>query len=112
MGICQKRDEEVRKTVAQARDIEAAKGAACEGAEAVKPVLIKLAKKKRLFPLSDFPIDPNADGNGDIYRLSEDDDHQFALYESIGMPDKGVRPHNHITTHSHIHTTWAVIAGF
>ena len=87
--------------VAQFRDTEAAKGVTREGVEAVKTVLIKLAKKKKSFPLSDFSIDPNADGNGDIYRLSEDDDHWFALYASIGMPGKGVWPHNHITTHSH-----------
>ena len=101
MGICQQSEEEVRKIVAQFRDIEAAKGVTREGMEAVKTVLIKLAKKKKSFPLSDFSIDPNADGNGDIYRLSKDDDHWFALYASIGMPGKGVWPHNHITTHTH-----------
>ena len=95
MGICQQSEEEVRKIVAQFRDIEAAKGVTREGVEAVKTVLIKLAKKKKSFPLSDFSIDPNADGNDDIYRLSEDDDHDhwFALYASIGMPGKGVWPH-------------------
>ena len=103
MGIRQQRDQEVSKTVAQVRDIEAAKGVTREGVEAVKTVLIELAKKKELFPLSDFPVDPKTDGNGVIYRLSEDDDHRFALYASIGMPGKGVRPHNH--------TTWAVIVG-
>ena len=105
MGICQQSEEEVRKIVAQFRDIEAAKGVIREGVEAVKTVLIKLAKKKKSFPLSDFSIDPNADCNGDIYLLIEDDDHEhyhwFALYASIGMPGKGVWPHNHITTHSH-----------
>jgi hypothetical protein len=72
-----------------------------EGVEAVKIVLIKLAKKKKSFPLSDFPIHPNADGNGDIYRLSEDDDHRFALYASIGMPGKGVWSHNHTIKNPH-----------
>ena len=54
MGICQQSEEEVRKIVAQFRDIEAAKGVTREGVEAVKTVLIKLAKKKKSFPLSDF----------------------------------------------------------
>jgi len=105
MDICQQRDGEVRKTVAKVCDIEAAKGVTREGVEAVKTVLIELAKKKELFPLSDSPIVSNADGNGVIYRLSEDDDHhlRFALYASVGMLGKGVQPHNH--------TTWAVIAG-
>ena len=50
MGICQQSEEEVRKIVAQFRDIEAAKGVTREGVEAVKTVLIKLAKKKIHFP--------------------------------------------------------------
>ena len=54
MGICQQSEEEVRKIVAQFRDIEAAKSVTREGVEAIKTVLIKLAKKKTSFPLSDF----------------------------------------------------------
>ena len=50
MGICQQSEEEVRKIVAQFRDIEAAKGVTREGVEAVKTVLIKLAKKKNHSP--------------------------------------------------------------
>ena len=51
-----------------------------EALEEIKDLLIDLAKKDGLFPLSDFPVDPETDGNGVIYRLSEDDDHRFALY--------------------------------
>ena len=43
------------------------------------------------------------DGNSVIYRLSEDEDHRFALYASTALPGKSVHPHNH--------TTWAVIVG-
>ena len=49
MDICQQRDDEVRKTVAKVCNIEAAKGVTREGVEAVKAVLIKLAKKNH-FP--------------------------------------------------------------
>ena len=42
-------------------------------------------------------------GESVVYRLSEDDDHRFALYGSVGTSGKEVPPHNH--------TTWAVIVG-
>jgi len=103
MDISQRRDQAVSQTIAKIRDLEKAKGVTREALEEVKELLIDLAKKEDLFPLSDFPVDPETDGNGVIYRLSEDDDHRFALYASVGMPGKGVRPHNH--------TTWAVIVG-
>ncbi len=103
MTIRENRDREIKKTVAQVRAVESARGVTREAVEEIKDLLIDLATKDELFPVTDFPIDPETDGNGVIYRLSEDDDHRFALYASIGMPGKGVRPHNH--------TTWAVIAG-
>lgn len=103
MNISQRRDEAVSQAISQIRQIETSKGVTRGAVEEIKGVLIALAKQDELFPLADFPLDPIADGNGVIYRLSEDDDHRFALYASIGMPGKGVKPHNH--------TTWAVIAG-
>ena len=69
---------------------------------AIKGVLLQLAELRALFPLDDFPVGPD-DGNSVIYRLSEDDDHRFALYASTALPGKSVYPHNH--------TTWAVIVG-
>lgn len=103
MNVHQRRSEEVSQTVAKIRQAEKTKGVTREGLEEIKNHLIELATKDGLFPLEDFPLDPKTDGNGVIYRLSEDEDHRFALYASIGVPGKGVRPHNH--------TTWAVIVG-
>ena len=103
MDVRQKRDQTVSRTMAKIREVENAKGVNRDALEDIKGALIELARHKDLFPLSDFPLDPKVDGNGVIYRLSEDDDHRFALYASVGIPGKGVRPHNH--------TTWAVIVG-
>ena len=49
MGICQQSEEEVRKIVAQFRDIEAAKGVTREGVEAVKTVLIPMPMAMTIF---------------------------------------------------------------
>jgi predicted metal-dependent enzyme (double-stranded beta helix superfamily) len=103
MDVRQRRDQEVSKTVGKIRDIEKAGGVNRDTLADIKGCLIELATQDGLFPLADFPLDPETDGNGVIYRLSEDPDHRFALYASVGMPGKGVRPHNH--------TTWAVIVG-
>ncbi len=96
------RREVVAETVSEIRAIEAERGVTPDALEAVKGVLLRLADHHELFPLDDFPVGPD-DGNGVIYRLSEDGDHRFALYASTGIPGKGVPPHNH--------TTWAVIVG-
>ena len=63
--------------------------------------MIELANDKSLFPRAHFPVSDS--GESVVYRLSEDDDHRFALYGSVGTSGKEVPPHNH--------TTWAVIVG-
>jgi predicted metal-dependent enzyme (double-stranded beta helix superfamily) len=103
MTIRAERDQQVKKAIDKIRDIETAKGVTPGALDDIKSVLIDLAANKSLFPVEDFAIDPETDGNSVIYRLTEDDDHRFALYASSAMPGKGVAPHNH--------TTWAVIVG-
>jgi predicted metal-dependent enzyme (double-stranded beta helix superfamily) len=100
--IRQQRERAVAETVAAVRGIEKAKGVNRPALDAIKAELLKLAARRELFPMAHFPVGPD-DGNGVIYRLSEDQDHRFALYASTGVPGKGVHPHNH--------TTWAVIVG-
>jgi len=100
--IRHRRQKAVKDTVAAVRRIEWEKGVNAAALDAVKAELLKLAAKRELFPMAHFPVGPD-DGNGVIYRLSEDPDHRFALYASTGVPGKGVAPHNH--------TTWAVIVG-
>ena len=96
------RAKAVAATVAKVRGIERAEGVNPAALDAIKGELLKLAAKREMFPMAHFPVGPE-DGNGVIYRLSEDLDHRFALYASVGVPGKGVHPHNH--------TTWAVIVG-
>ena len=54
-----------------------------------------------MFPRCSFPV--TEDGGSAVYRISEDSDHRYALYASVGAAGKSVPPHNH--------TTWAVIVG-
>ena len=67
----------------------------------IREELIELTRDKSLFPRDHFPLTES--GESSVYRLSEDEDHRFALYISVGARGKSVPPHNH--------TTWAVIVG-
>ena len=102
MDIRAERDQAVATAIAEIRGIEVAQGVNPDALDATKEVLLELARRRDLFPLDDFPMGPD-DGNGTLYRLSEDEDHRFALYASTSLPGKSVPPHNH--------TTWAVIVG-
>ena len=102
MTVAEERRRLVADTVARIRAVEREKGVSRAALEAVKELLIELAAKRELFPREDFP--PPGEGTTSIlYRLSEDDDHRFALYLNSAVPGKGTPPHDH--------TTWAVIAG-
>ena len=103
MSIQQKREEQIAESIGRIREIESDLGVNQESIDKIKEEVISLAKQKTLFPISEFKLNPDTEGSAVIYKLSEDDDHRFALYASAGMPGKNVRPHNH--------TTWAVIAG-
>jgi len=91
----------IAQVMADIRRIEATQGVTPAALEAIRDVLLKLAARRELFPSEAFPRQRDANGHDAIYRLSEDDDHRFALYMSTAKPGKKVPPHNH--------TTWAVI---
>lgn len=98
------RNAAIADTVARVRDIERAQGVAREALLQIKSELLKLAARRDLFPLEDFP--PPALGGpraSCLYRLSEDEDHRFALYANSAFGRYANAPHNH--------TTWAVIVG-
>ncbi len=102
MDIREQRVKAVAGAIADIRDIEEAQGVNPEALDAIKGVLLNLADQRDLFPEDHFLVGPE-DGNSVVYRLSEDENHRFALYASTALPGKGVHPHNH--------TTWAVIVG-
>jgi predicted metal-dependent enzyme (double-stranded beta helix superfamily) len=95
------RNEMIRRTIARVRTIEKDQGVTREALEDVKAAMLELAAHQELFPEEDFVPEKDDKGNFAIYRLSEDDDHRFALYMSTSVGEKNVPPHDH--------TTWAVI---
>lgn len=101
MDIKQARDKAIGASVARIRTIESEQGVNVDSLKAIRSELISLAADKALFPRRHFGLNPS--GESAIYRLSEDRDHRFALYGSVGAAGKSVPPHNH--------TTWAVIVG-
>lgn len=100
----QARGEAIADTVARVRQIERQEGVNYPALQHIKTALLQLAARTDLFPLEDFP--PPQGGSGKpscLYRLSEDDDHRFALYANSTCQRYLNAPHNH--------TTWAVIVG-
>ena len=96
-------DAAVAEAVDKVRVIERERGVNREALEEIKAVLKELAARSELFPAGDYPIVLDDRGQNPIYRLSEDEDHGFALYMTTSRGSKKVPPHNH--------TTWAVIVG-
>ena len=101
MTIIEQRNQTVAETVNRVRLIEQQHGVNYEALGKIRNELVELTRDKELFPRSSFPI--NDDGGSAVYRISEDSDHRYALYASVGAAGKSVPPHNH--------TTWAVIVG-
>ena len=101
MTIIEQRNQAVAETVDRVRLIEQQNGVNYEALGNIRNELIELTQDKELFPRSSFPI--TGDGGSAVYRISEDSDHRYALYASVGAAGKSVPPHNH--------TTWAVIVG-
>ena len=100
----QERAAAVGEAMARVRALESEHSVTRHGLAAIKEVLQSLARRSELFGLDDFP--PPAPGgvkNNQLYCLSEDADHRFALYLQSSLPGVDVPPHNH--------TTWAVIVG-
>jgi len=100
--------EERHQAIAAAvRDIRAVVGDVEVTPEILRKIrarLLSLAAQKHLFTLDDFPPPDAANKRRScLYRLSEDDDHGFALYANSADGDVNAPPHDH--------TTWAVIVG-
>lgn len=101
MSGAQQRAGAGAEAVTVARAAERDLGVSRAALERVMRSLIALAARRELFPPEDFPPPASAGDDSILYRLSEDEDHRFALYLSSARPGKATVPHNH--------TTWAVI---
>lgn len=104
MSLAQERQARIETTIDQIRKLVDGTDPSLAVLEEVKTELLMLAKSEHLFSLDDFPPpDPENKLNSCLYRLSEDDDHQFALYANVANGSVNAPPHDH--------TTWAVIVG-
>ena len=94
----------IKEAVADIRAIEAKEGVTREALERMKARLVELAARTDLFTPADYPAPPaGGERFSTLYRISEDDDHRFALYANAARA--GVR------SPAHNHTVWAVIVG-
>jgi hypothetical protein len=94
----------IRDAVQRVRLIEQTEGVNLASLGHIKSELLKLAARTELFPIEDFPSPAIGSGKPScLYRLSEDEDHRFALYANSTHLRYSNAPHNH--------TTWAVIVG-
>ncbi len=97
------RQAAIDEMMSQIRAIAQTRGISRETLEDVKAEMVKVAKHKELFPLSDFQNPDEEPGRRPMQPLHKDDDGQFALYMSTSVSDQKPPPHNH--------ATWAVIVG-
>jgi len=90
----------VAECIADVRAIVREQGVARPALEQVKSRLLELAARRDLFSFAAFPL--RHEGST-LYRLSEDEDHGFALYAVAAQSASKTPPHDH--------TTWAVVVG-
>lgn len=104
MDRAEERTREIDAAVVDIRAIETKEGVTRESLEHIKQRLIRLAARKDLFGVADFPPPaPGGKRNSCLYRLAEDSEHRFALYVNSSSGTYRTPAHNH--------TTWAVIVG-
>ncbi len=104
MDRIDQRRQAVASAVSDIRAIEAREGVTRVGLARIRERLIELAARSDLFGPEDFPAPVAGSGlRSALYRISEDEDHRFALYANASLGGYG--------TPAHDHTTWAVIVG-
>ena len=86
MSISKDRFQAVSRAVEHIRQINKDIGINYDSLKKIRTELIELTYDKRLFPKVHFPLTDK--GESAVYRLSEDDDHRFALYVSVGAAGK------------------------
>lgn len=101
--IAASRQAAIAEMISQVRAIAQNKGLSRETLEAIKAAMVQVAKRKELFPLSDFQPAGSEPGRRPMQALHRDADGRFALYMSTSVSDQKPPPHNH--------ATWAVIVG-
>ena len=90
MNIKQARAQAVAKTMQSIRGIEKDMGVNYPALKEIRTELISLTANRHLFPAEDFPLDPT--GGDVIYRLSEDNDHRFALMDRLAVKASQCHP--------------------
>jgi predicted metal-dependent enzyme (double-stranded beta helix superfamily) len=97
------REEAVIELFARAREAQGGSAITRAGVDAIAQSLRRLAVRRDLFPLEDFPL-PEAKRSV-LYILGEDEQSGFVVYavRSAPSPERPTpRPHNH--------STWAAVA--
>src|SRR5258707_4449638 len=86
----QERTAAIRHLIDEARRIEQ-NGVNYATLEKIGGLLASLASRADLVPQDEFPLG----AYGGIYRLNEDPDHRFALYDSAGDACEELPTHHH-----------------
>lgn len=100
----EERKAAIRQSVDRIRKAAGGKEVTKSVLNGIRDELISLARRKELFAIEEFPPPgPDSKRRSCLYRLSEDEDHGFALYLNVANGSVNAPPHDH--------TTWAVIVG-
>jgi predicted metal-dependent enzyme (double-stranded beta helix superfamily) len=102
-SIAASRQTAITEMISQVRAIAQNNGISRETLEDIKAEMVRMAKRKELFPMADFQPEGEAPGRRSMQMMHKDDDGQFALYMSTSVSEQKPPPHHH--------ATWAVIVG-
>jgi predicted metal-dependent enzyme (double-stranded beta helix superfamily) len=97
------REDAVTELFARAREIQGRAGVTRAGVDAIAECLRRLAERRDLFPLEDFPL-PGARRSA-LYVLGKDERSGFVVYAVRSTP-----PPERPTPRPHNHSTWAAVA--
>ena len=101
--VAASRQAVIAEMIAQVRAMAQSKGISRETLEDIKAEMVQVAKRRELFPLTDFQPAGEEPGRRPMQAMHKDADGQFALYMSTSVSDQKPPPHNH--------ATWAIIVG-
>jgi predicted metal-dependent enzyme (double-stranded beta helix superfamily) len=96
------RTEAYRQAARQVHTIEISDRPEADRLAEIRTILVDLAAKPDLFPVSAFPRAP--DSSGGLYRLAHSPDGRGGLYVSLGLTGRG-------GGHPHTHASWAAVVG-
>ena len=90
--VAASRQAAIAEMIAQVRAMAQSKGISRETLEDIKAEMVQVAKRRELFPLTDFQPEGEEPGRRPMQAMHKDADGQFALYMSTSVSEQKPPP--------------------